>query len=137
MKIRPNFRTNESPIYLLGKMYNGKEGRNEDDFCCSSDGEEAYFHLESAYDDSPRLQHEQSYAQFLTSFSQRLYFSYRKPFEPMTGARNGDLITSDCGWGCMIRCAQMLLAQTLLLQMTNPMTSYYSNIQISDKCNDQ
>ena len=26
VKMRPNFRTNESPIYLLGKMYNGKEG---------------------------------------------------------------------------------------------------------------
>ncbi|CAF5117257.1 unnamed protein product [Rotaria magnacalcarata] len=27
VKMRPNFRTNESPIYLLGKMYNGKEGQ--------------------------------------------------------------------------------------------------------------
>lgn len=34
----------------------------------------------------------------------------------------------------MIRCAQMLLAQTLLIHMTNPINLPYSNIQISDKC---
>lgn len=25
--MRPNFRTNESPIYFLGKIYNGKQGK--------------------------------------------------------------------------------------------------------------
>lgn len=25
--MRPNFRTNESPIYFLGRAYNGKEGK--------------------------------------------------------------------------------------------------------------
>jgi len=70
----------------------------------------------------------------LKSFSQRIYFSYRKQFEPFTISRNGDIITSDGGWDCMIRCAQMLLAQTLLIHMTNTLNSYYSNIQISDKC---
>jgi hypothetical protein len=92
------------------------------------------FVLETTYDDIPRPQSEQSYTNFLKSFSQRIYFSYRKQFEPFTISRNGDIITSDGGWGCMIRCAQMLLAQTLFTHMTNTLNSYYSNIQISDKC---
>ncbi|CAF4234005.1 unnamed protein product [Rotaria sp. Silwood2] len=115
VRMRPNFRTNESPIYFLGKMYNGKE--------------------ETTSDDIPRPYSEQSYSNFLKSFSERIYFSYRKQFEPLNGLRrNGDLITSDCGWGCMIRCAQMLLAQTLLNHMTNKITLPYSNIQMSEKC---
>lgn len=115
VRMRPNFRTNESPIYFLGKMYNGKE--------------------ETSYDDIPRPLTEQSYSNFLKAFSQRIYLSYRKQFEPFhISARNGDSITSDCGWGCMIRCAQMLLAQTLLLHMTSTIHLPHSNIQISDKC---
>ncbi|CAF4581302.1 unnamed protein product, partial [Rotaria sp. Silwood1] len=106
VKMRPNFRTNDSPIYLL----------------------------ETTYDDTPRPQSEQSSANFLKLFSQRIYFSYRKQFEPLAGSRNGDIITSDGGWGCMIRCAQMLLAQTFLIHMTNTINTHYSNIQVSDKC---
>ncbi len=90
--------------------------------------------LETTYDDTPRPQSEQSYANFLKTFSQRIYFSYRKQFEPLMSSRSGDIITSDGGWGCMIRCAQMLLAQTFLTHMTNAYNSYYSNIQISDRC---
>lgn len=29
VRMRPNFRTNESPIYFLGKVYNGKEGTTQ------------------------------------------------------------------------------------------------------------
>ncbi len=90
--------------------------------------------LESIYDDIPRSQSEQSYGNFLKTFSQRIYCSYRKQFEPLIGSRTGDIITSDGGWGCMIRCAQMLLAQTLLLHTTNTFNAHYSNIQISDRC---
>lgn len=132
VKMRPNFRTDDSPICLLGRMYSGCEGE------CSARRRtlesNVFVASETTHDDNPRPQSEQSYASFLKALSQRIYFSYRKQFEPFTGARNGDIITSDGGWGCMIRCAQMLLAQTLLMQMTNTFNTSYSNIQIAEKC---
>ena len=128
VRMRPNFRTNESPIYLLGKMYNGKDGKS------NMKRKKNRFDsiLETTHDDIPLPHSEQSYGNFLKSFSQRIYLSYRKQFEPLNSlTRSGDPITSDCGWGCMIRCAQMLLAQTLLMHMTN---TTHSHIQISEKC---
>jgi hypothetical protein len=44
------------------------------------------------------------------------WFSYTKNFDPISSGNNGSVITSDAGWGCMIRAGQMLLF-TLLMRM--------------------
>jgi len=49
-----------------------------------------------------------------------IWLTYRKGFRPLLIERKQfldrkiDNLTTDCGWGCTIRAAQMLLANSLL-----------------------
>lgn len=51
------------------------------------------------------------YEKFKHDFFSRIWITYRKEFPAILETN----ITSDTGWGCMIRSGQMILAQALLV----------------------
>ncbi|XP_003744760.1 cysteine protease ATG4D [Galendromus occidentalis] len=54
-----------------------------------------------------------SFKNFFADFSTRLWFTYRQDFQPMQSTGH----TSDSGWGCMLRSAQMMLAEAFIFHL--------------------
>ncbi|XP_041791207.1 cysteine protease ATG4C isoform X2 [Chelmon rostratus] len=99
LKSKTSFSRN-SPVLLLGKCYHFKA---EDD-----DGP-----VEACYELSDGDFVMGNVEAFRKDFASRLWLTYREEFPPLPGST----LTSDCGWGCMLRAGQMMLAQALILHL--------------------
>lgn len=97
LKTKTSFSRN-SPVLLLGKCYHFKA---EDD---DSQSEDCY----EASDEDYVMGDVEA---FRKDFASRLWLTYREDFPPLPASS----LTSDCGWGCMLRAGQMMLAQALVL----------------------
>ncbi|XP_072245182.1 cysteine protease ATG4C [Leuresthes tenuis] len=97
LKSKTSFSRN-SPVLLLGKCYHFKaedDGSLTEASCEASDEDFVMGNAEA----------------FRKDFASRVWLTYREEFPPMPGST----LTSDCGWGCMLRAGQMMLAQALVL----------------------
>ncbi|XP_066919039.1 cysteine protease atg-4.2-like [Clytia hemisphaerica] len=92
---KPSF-NDQNPVWLLGRCYHIKNTDTEDDGRVVKDEHKVL-----------------SLDQFFEDFSSLVWLTYRKKFETLAKSN----LTSDGGWGCMLRSGQMLLANAILIHM--------------------
>nr|XP_046248280.1 cysteine protease ATG4C [Scatophagus argus] len=97
LKSKTSFSRN-SPVLLLGKCYHFKAEDDEGPTEASYEPSEDNFVMGNV-------------EAFRKDFASRVWLTYREEFPPLPGST----LTSDCGWGCMLRAGQMMLAQALIL----------------------
>lgn len=103
VKLKTSF-SKESPVWLLGRCYHRKLSPTGSLESSTEIGMEATAHqpMEQIYGEGIEG--------FKSDFISRIWMTYRREFPTMAGST----FTTDCGWGCMLRSGQMLLAQALV-----------------------
>lgn len=103
VKLKTSF-SKESPVWLLGRCYHRKLSPTGSLESSTEIGTEA----------TAQQPMEQIYGEgiegFKSDFISKVWMTYRREFPIMSGST----FTTDCGWGCMLRSGQMMLAQALV-----------------------
>lgn len=92
----------QEPVWILGKRYNAIKGMRKSFFLFDSKFVKNLGNIVFLLELDAIRQDIRS----------KLWFTYRKGFVPIGGT--GSTFTSDKGWGCMLRCGQMVLGQALV-----------------------
>lgn len=90
VNLKTNF-SRDSPVYLLASVYHKSFGESDDD---ASEGIE-----------------ENGMEAFKRHFYSLIWCTYRRQFPTLQDST----FTTDCGWGCMLRSGQMMVAHALIL----------------------
>ncbi|XP_067829037.1 cysteine protease atg4da isoform X2 [Heptranchias perlo] len=101
VKARTNF-SKTSPIFLLGRCY------------CFESEADSQSNPNTGYGTGDNQNAPPTTVElFRKDFASRIWLTYRREFPQLEGS----VWTTDCGWGCMLRSGQMLLAQGLLVHL--------------------
>lgn len=106
VKMKTNF-SKESPVWLLGQCYLKK---SEDPLERASEALEPVGTGSQVSLAVDATNFENTIEEFKRDFVSRIWLTYRREFQIL----NGSTFTTDCGWGCMLRSGQMMLAQALV-----------------------